>query len=119
MVSLRFKTAKLDYVNPLKKGAKVEAGVKISFVTRDNDAKFFDVSNGIPVNDTTKTNHFYYKENNNAVYINFTKSIKNLISKSDCVANKPISETRQFNRQYSMGFQLFPIVSQAHFLIIN
>ena len=30
---LTFKTAKADYVNPLKKGAKFETGLKTSFVS--------------------------------------------------------------------------------------
>jgi iron complex outermembrane receptor protein len=73
---LNFKTAKVDYVNPLKKGAKWEAGFKTSFVSSDNDAKFFDVSDGTPEDDVNKTNHFLYDENNNAGYINFSKKFK-------------------------------------------
>ena len=70
---LTLKTAKADYENPLKKGAKLEAGFKTSDVASDNDAKFFDASSGTPINDTTKTNHFLYEEYNNAGYINFSK----------------------------------------------
>lgn len=73
---LTFKTAKVDYINPLVKGARWEAGLKTSYVSSDNDAKFFDVSTGTAVNDTTKTNHFLYKEYNNAGYINFSKEFK-------------------------------------------
>ena len=70
---LTLKTGKADYVNPLKKGAKLEAGFKTSDVSSDNDAKFFDASSGTPQNDTTKTNHFLYEEYNNAGYLNFSK----------------------------------------------
>jgi len=73
---LLFKTAKADYINPFKKGAKLEAGLKVSFVSSDNDAKFYDVSSGTPQNDIKKTNHFLYKENNNAAYLNFSKEFK-------------------------------------------
>lgn len=73
---LHFTTAKVDYVSPLKKGASLEAGLKTSFVSTDNDAKFADVSSGTPVNDAGKTNHFLYDENNNAAYINFKKNFK-------------------------------------------
>lgn len=73
---LHFTTAKVDYVNPLKKGASLEAGLKTSFVSTDNDAKFYDVSSGTPVNDAGKTNHFLYDENNNAAYVNFKKDFK-------------------------------------------
>jgi iron complex outermembrane receptor protein len=70
---LTFKTGKIDYVNPLKKGARFEAGFKTSFVSSDNDAQFFDVSSGTPQNDVNKTNHFLYHENNNAGYLNIKK----------------------------------------------
>lgn len=73
---LTFKTAKADYVNPLGKNSKWEAGVKTSFVSSDNDAKFFDVSSGTPVNDVNKTNHFLYREYNNAGYINYSREFK-------------------------------------------
>ena len=73
---LTFKTAKIDYVNPVGKGSKWEAGVKTSFVSSDNDAKFYDVSSGTPENDVNKTNHFLYKEYNNAGYINFSTTFK-------------------------------------------
>ncbi len=36
---LTLKTAKVDYVNPLGKGSKWEAGAKTSFVSADNDAQ--------------------------------------------------------------------------------
>lgn len=73
---LIFKTAKIDYANPMKNGAKWEAGFKTSFVSSDNDAKFFDLSSGSAENDVNKTNHFLYHENNNAAYLNFSKEFK-------------------------------------------
>ncbi|MCU7551670.1 TonB-dependent receptor [Chitinophagaceae bacterium LB-8] len=73
---LTFKTAKADYVNPLKKGTRLEAGFKTSFVSSDNDAQFFDVSSGTPINDVNKTNRFLYDENNYAAYTNFYKEYK-------------------------------------------
>jgi iron complex outermembrane receptor protein len=73
---LSLKTAKIDYVNPLPKGARFETGFKTSLVSSDNDAKFFDASNGTPVDDVTKTNHFLYEEYNNAAYFNFSRDFK-------------------------------------------
>jgi iron complex outermembrane recepter protein len=73
---LTIKTAKADYVNPLKGAAKFEIGFKTSHVASDNDAKFFDFSTGSPVRDTEKTNHFFYDEYNNAGYLNFSKEAK-------------------------------------------
>jgi iron complex outermembrane recepter protein len=73
---LKLRTAKADYVHPLKKATKLEAGVKTSFVSSDNDAKFFDASSGTPVTDMGKTNHFLYDEYNNAAYVNYKTDFK-------------------------------------------
>lgn len=110
---LTLKTAKVDYVHPLKNKAKLEAGGKISFVASDNDAKFFDVSSGVPVNDVNKTNHFFYKENNNAAYINFSKAYKKFDWQIGLRGEQTNIETRQVNgnvRFDSSYFQLFPSV---------
>jgi hypothetical protein len=55
---LVLKTAKVDYVHPLKNQARLEAGGKISFVSSDNDAKFFDASSGTPIVDVKQDQSF-------------------------------------------------------------
>lgn len=108
---LTLKTAKVDYVNPLKNKAKLEAGGKISFVSSDNDAKFFDVSSGTPINDVNKTNHFFYKENNNAAYVNFSKAYKKFDWQVGLRGEQTNIETHQVNGNIkfdSSYFQLFP-----------
>ncbi len=108
---LIFTTIKSDYVNPLKKGAKIEAGFKLSFVSSDNDAKFFDVSNGTPQNDVNKTNRFFYKENNNAGYLNFSKDFKKFDVQFGLRGEQTNIKTHQVNgdiRFDSSYFQLFP-----------
>ncbi len=108
---LTLKTAKVDYVNPLSKGAKWEAGLKTSFVSADNDAKFYDVSSGTPQNDVNKTNHFLYKEYNNAGYINFSKEFKKFDIQLGLRGEHTNINTKQeignvtFDSSY---FQLFP-----------
>jgi len=108
---LTFKTAKIDYVNPLNKTAKFELGVKTSFVSSDNDAKFFDVSNGTAQNDVNKTNHFIYHENNQAGYINFSKDFKKFDLQFGLRGEQTNISTEQkignvkFDSSY---FQLFP-----------
>jgi hypothetical protein len=69
-------TAKVDYVHPLKKEAKLETGLKTSFVKTDNSANYFTVWDHTEVPDYKKTNRFLYKENINAAYINFNKQFK-------------------------------------------
>jgi len=74
--TIDIKTFKADYVHPLPKQAKLEAGVKLSFVETENDAKFDSLRVGNWVYDNNRSNHFIYKENVNAAYINFQKQFK-------------------------------------------
>jgi outer membrane receptor protein involved in Fe transport len=69
-------TLKADYTHPLKNNLRLEAGFKTSLVKTDNDVKFYDISNGAPKYDSSKSNRFKYRENNNAVYINMNKEFK-------------------------------------------
>jgi len=74
--TIDIKTIKADYSNPLKNQAKLEAGFKVSFVESDNDARFDSLRNTNWVYDANRSNHFIYKENINAGYINFNKQFK-------------------------------------------
>ena len=108
---LTFKTAKVDYTNPMKKGAKWEAGFKTSFVSSDNDAKFWDMSSGTPQNDVNKTNRFFYKENNNAGYLNFSKEFRKFNIQVGLRGEQTNLKTHQVNGNIyfdSSYFQLFP-----------
>ncbi len=69
-------TFKMDYTHPLKKGIKLETGIKAGYVNTDNTAGYFNVIGGVKNVDYTKTNRFQYKENINAAYINLSKEIK-------------------------------------------
>ncbi|HEY0680484.1 MAG TPA: outer membrane beta-barrel protein [Chitinophagaceae bacterium] len=108
---LTLKTAKVDYVNPLRNGAKFEVGAKTSLVSSDNDAKFFDVSSGTPQNDIYKTNHFLYEEGNNAGYVNFSKEFKKfnlqfgLRGEHTNVKTHQVMGDKKWDSSY---FQLFP-----------
>lgn len=108
---LTLKTVKADYINPLPNGAKFEAGFKASYVSADNDAKFFDASSGAPENDTTKTNHFLYDEYNNAGYINFSREYKKYTIQAGLRGEHTRFKTFQekgSSRYDSSYFQLFP-----------
>jgi len=67
-------SAKVDYTHPLKGKAKLEAGVKSSYVNTDNAANYFNVIDGVSTIDYNNTNRFLYKENINAGYVNFNKT---------------------------------------------
>jgi hypothetical protein len=109
--NLNLVTAKMDYVKPLKKKAKIETGFKTSFVTADNDAQFFDMSSGSPIDDVNKTNHFYYDENINAAYFIFKKPYKKIDFQFGLRAENTNVKTRQEKgdiRWDSSYTQLFP-----------
>lgn len=67
-------SAKADYSHPLKGKAKLEAGIKSSYVNTDNAANYFNVVNDVSTVDYNKTNRFLYKENINAAYVNYNKT---------------------------------------------
>jgi hypothetical protein len=72
--SFNIYSAKADYVHPFKNKAKVEAGIKSSIVDNDNVVDYFDRITEIPVIDYSRSNHFKYHENINALYINGQKN---------------------------------------------
>lgn len=68
-------SAKSDFTLPLKKGAKIEAGFKLSYVETDNNAKYDSVINNQEKPDYNRSNHFIYKENINAAYVSYSKQL--------------------------------------------
>ncbi len=68
-------SAKADYVLPLKKGAKFETGFKLSYVETDNNAQYDSILNNQSKPDYNRSNHFIYKENINAAYVNYSKQL--------------------------------------------
>jgi iron complex outermembrane recepter protein len=109
--TITIRSFKADYVHPLKGKAKFEAGVKTSFVTTDNDVKFFNVINGNNQLDASRSNHFIYTENVNAVYANYSNEfgktgvqlglrMEHTHSKGD-----QVTINQDLNRNYA---QLFP-----------
>ncbi len=71
-------SAKMDFTFPLKKQARIETGIKSSYVSTDNEAIYDNNSGSGWVSDYGKTNHFIYKENINAAYLNASKQMKKL-----------------------------------------
>ena len=108
---LRFATGKVDFILPFSKNLLLEAGVKTSYVSSDNDARFTDVSNQVPQNDSNKTNHFLYKEYNNAAYLNLKKEFKKfdlqigLRGEHTSISTQQLIGNKTFDSSY---FQLFP-----------
>lgn len=93
------KSVKADYINPIGKTAKFEAGLKSSVVTSDNDVKFFDIVGNTPVLDASRSNHFIYTENVNAAYASFSKEFP----KFDFQAGLRMEHTNTKGEQLATG----------------
>jgi len=109
---LSIRSFKIDYTQPLKNiGAKLDAGIKSSWVQSDNDVKFFDRSNGSNQLDTGKSNQFIYQENINAAYVNASGKWKQLSvqlglrMENTNAQGLQVIHAEKFNRNYT---QLFP-----------
>ncbi len=66
---------KTDYEKNYK-GGRLGIGGKIGIVNTDNDFQRYDVYSSSKVLDTAKSNRFDYKENINALYVNYNKQLK-------------------------------------------
>lgn len=105
-------SVKVDYVHPLKKGAKFEAGAKASFVETDNNAVYDSIQNGQKVRDIGRSNHFQYKENINALYINYSRPLSKKITgqfglrvENTQAKGNQLTTGEKFDRNYT---QVFP-----------
>lgn len=104
-------SVKSDFTKPLKSDARLEAGLKSSYVTADNNLSFYDKSSGIALYDSTKSNHFLYTENINAVYGNIAKDWKTInvqaglrVENTYIIGNQLVYQSK-FDTTYT---QLFP-----------
>ena len=115
--SIKIYSGKTDYTHPLKKGAKIEAGLKTSYVETDNTAGYYNLVGTNKNPDYDKTNRFDYKENINAAYLNFNQEMKkwslqtglrleNTNYKGHQLGN-PVKSDSSFDRSYT---SLFPTV---------
>lgn len=68
--------AKVDYEEPLGKTLKFESGLKSSFTNSDNNLTYDILANGTWQYDKNGSNHFKYKEQIHAGYINLNKEFK-------------------------------------------
>ncbi|WP_158799995.1 outer membrane beta-barrel family protein [Pedobacter sp. L105] len=114
-------TFKADYVHPLKNKAKLEAGVKSSWVNNDNLSDYYRVDGADQGIDNGQSNHFKYSENINAAYLNAQKSwnyfslqlglrAENTVSHGDQLGNATVAET-SFKKNYT-GF--FPSLMASY-----
>lgn len=107
-------SGRVDYLHPLKKEARLEAGLKSSIVRTDNNAAYDSIQYGNTVHDVNRSNHFIYEENVNAAYVNLSTPLS---KKWSAQAGLRLENTnaegtqattgQNFERHYT---QLFPTV---------
>lgn len=68
--AIRIYTLKADYTQPVLQQWKLGAGLKTAYTATDNLAGYFYAAHGITAPDYDKSNHFIYKENIHAAYVN-------------------------------------------------
>jgi iron complex outermembrane recepter protein len=73
-------SGKVDYLHPLKKGAKFEAGIKAAYVQTDANAVYDSVNNNTSFRDFGRSNHFIYEERISAAYVNYSKPFSKKLS---------------------------------------
>jgi iron complex outermembrane recepter protein len=110
--NIKIYSARVDYLLPMKKGRRFEAGLKSSYVETDNNAIYDSVTYGAIVHDLGRSNHFLYKENINAAYVNLSTPITKKWSaqlglrlENTNATGNLITTGEKFDRDYT---QLFP-----------
>lgn len=61
---------KADYTHPFSENTSLETGVKTSYVNTHNNAQYYDGVNNKWIKNDSQSDHFLYKENINAAYLN-------------------------------------------------
>ncbi len=74
-LSIDIYSGRLDYVHPLRNGAKLEMGLKSSLVKTKNTSVFYQLENNEWVLDQQRSYDFNYNENINAAYLNMNRTI--------------------------------------------
>jgi len=105
-------SGRVDYIMPLKGGARFEAGLKTSIVKTDNNAVYDTVAYGVTSRDPYRSNHFIYEENINAAYVNLSGQISKKWSgqlglrlENTNAKGDQLTTNEDFDRHYT---QLFP-----------
>lgn len=115
----QIRSIKADFTNPMANKLRLEAGVKSSYVTADNEPIFYINNSTTP--DPLRTNHFIYTENINAAYLNGNKEWEEfgiqvgLRMENTNIKLEQRAATKPFNTSYSYT-QLFPSLAMQYHL---
>ena len=98
--NIKIYSGKADYIHPLKKDARFEAGVKSSYVKTTNNGFYDNAVDGAIVRDLGRSNDFYYEENISAAYVNLSGPLTKKIS-----AQLGLRLENTISKGRSMGFE--------------
>ncbi|MEO6136152.1 MAG: outer membrane beta-barrel family protein [Ginsengibacter sp.] len=84
-------SAKADWEQNLGKG-KLSFGTKLSIVKSDNDYRYYKPNSAVADLDKEKSNHFLYKENINAGYVNYNRQFKGFMIQAGVRAENTVSD---------------------------
>ncbi|MES2417128.1 MAG: outer membrane beta-barrel family protein [Bacteroidota bacterium] len=102
---------KTDFTLPISKTIGFETGLKTSYVTTNNNFISEQLLNDVWQNNLGKSNHFIYKENINAAYLNFSKKWNKwevqvgLRAEHTHSKGNSVTDNKEVNRNY---ISLFP-----------
>ena len=88
---ININSIKADYEQNFMKG-KLGLGAKSAFVKTDNDFQRYNVNGLVEDLDKDRSNHFIYKENINAGYINYNRQYKNVMIQAGVRVENTFSE---------------------------
>ncbi|HEY0245424.1 MAG TPA: TonB dependent receptor [Mucilaginibacter sp.] len=109
--------AKVDYVNPISKTSRIEAGIKYSRVKSDNDLIFGPLVNGQYQADPKFSNRFIYTEIINAGYVNYIGKVGKLNIEAGLRAEQTNAKGNSVTLQQEKDnnyFDLFPHAQLAY-----
>lgn len=107
-------TGRFDYALPLKNRANFSAGLRSSMVKTDQPSDYFSVVDDKPLPDYGRSNHFIYREDIHAAYVNGRKDWKRFglqlgmrweytATKGDQLGNQEV-DASSFTRNYHSFF---------------
>ncbi|MBS1663543.1 MAG: TonB-dependent receptor [Bacteroidetes bacterium] len=101
-----------DYEQNFLKG-RLGFGAKSSYVTSGNDFREFDVNGQQKMLDTLRSNYFDYKENINALYASYNRTLKGWIIQGGLRAENTNSKGRSTGYKPAVGVSTFQTYDSA------
>ncbi len=115
--TIKIWSGKVDYTHAFSEQTKLETGIKSSYVATKNRFIQETQTNKLWVNDEGNSNNFNYKENINAVYVNFQQKFSGLTLQVGLRTELTHSKGGEVKRNYVDFFpsvSLNKVIQEAH-----